>query len=215
MGATAGVYGIGYTSSIVANPNKGSYSGAGNQSPNIVSLTNLPPNMQTPSGLDALVQSIAQNADQVLGQPPPAGPAGSFDENSLPAGMSSGNPLTVVVNGDFDLGSHSSGFGVLVVTGTFSFDSDSSWRGIILVIGRGSVIANHHGTVDGSIQGAILVAQTRDSSGNLLPDPNLGPASFSSDLTGAGQGIFYSSCWVQAVQAPATFKILSYRQVSP
>jgi hypothetical protein len=207
-GATSAVYGIGYTNGIVSNPNKGSYSGAGNLSPNIVNLNGVPPNLQTqtPSGLDALVQTITQNADAVL-----TGPA---DERSLPAGMSAGSPATVVVNGNFDLGSHFTGYGVLVVTGIFSYDSDSSWKGVILVIGQGTVIANHLGNVDGEIDGAILVAQTRDSSGNLLPDPNLGSASFKSDLNGGGLGIYYSSCWLKAAQRPLTFKVLSYHQLS-
>jgi len=207
-GASSAVYGIGYTNGISANPNKGSYSGAGNLSPNIVSLNvgSIPANLQTPSGLDALVQSITQNADAVL-----TGPA---DEKSLPSTMNAGNPLTVVVNGDFDLGSGATGFGVLVVTGKFSYDSDSSWKGVILVIGQGVVTSNKHGNSNGEIDGALLVAQTRDSSGNLLPDPNLGPASFTSDPNDGGKGIYYSSCWIKAAQTPFSYKILSYRQLS-
>jgi hypothetical protein len=212
-GAASAVYGIGFTNGIVSNPNQGSYSGAGNQSPNIVSLSGLPPNsqvpgdLQTPIGLDALVQTIRQNADVVL--------AGPTDETRLPAAMSPSNPMTVVVNGDFDLGSHSTGTGILVVTGTFTYDTDSSWKGIILVIGQGIVISNHLGNSNGEIDGAILVAKTRDSSGHLLP--NLGRASFTSDLDGGGLGVYYSSCWINAVAGPRrapTFKVLSYRQLS-
>ena len=207
-GATSAVYGIGYTNGISANPNKGSYSGAGNLSPNIVSLnvSSIPSNLQTPSGLDALVQAITQNADTVL-----TGPA---DEKSLPSTMNAGNPLTVVVNGDFDLGNGATGFGVLVVTGKFSYDSDASWKGVILVIGQGVVTSNKHGNNNGEIDGALLVAQTRDSSGNLLPDPNLGPASFTSDPNDGGKGIYYSSCWIKAAQTPFSYKILSYRQIA-
>jgi hypothetical protein len=210
-GAASAVYGVGYTNGIVSNPNQGSYSGAGNVSPNIINLNPsvVPPNLQTPIGLDALVQTIAQNADAIL--------TGPTDETHLPTGMSAGNPVTVVVNGDFDLGSHSTGFGVLVVTGVFSYDTDSSWKGIILVIGQGKVVSNHLGTDNGQIDGAILVAQTRDSSGNLLP--NLGPASFTStsDPNGGGLGIYYSSCWLNAVagpQRPAKYQVLSYHQLS-
>lgn len=205
-GATSAVYGIGYTDGISSNPNKGSYSGAGNQSPNIVNLSSVPPNLQTPSGLDALVQTITQNADAVL--------TGPTDEKSLPSAMSAGNPMTVVVNGDFDLGNSATGFGVLVVTGKFNYDSDSSWKGVILVVGQGVVTSNKHGNGNGEIDGAILVAQTRDSSGNLLPDPNLGPASFTSDPTDGGKGIYYSSCWIKAAQTPFSYKILSYHQIS-
>ena len=207
-GAASAVYGVGYTNGN-ANPNAGSYSGAGNQSPNIITLNPsvVPPNLQTPVGLDQLVQAIAQSADAVL--------TGPTDETHLPPGMSAGNPVTVVVNGDFDLGSHSTGFGVLVVTGTFSYDSDSSWKGIVLVIGQGTVISNHLGTVDGQVDGAILVAKTRDSSGNLLP--NLGPASFTSDPNGGGLGIYYSSCWLNTVAGPqraAKYQVLSFHELS-
>jgi hypothetical protein len=131
--------------------------------------------------------------------------------------MLAGNPETVVVNGNFDLGSHSTGSGVLVVTGIFSFDTDSSWKGVILVIGQGTVISNHLTNDNGQIDGAILIAKTRDSSGKLLPDPNLGSASFTSDSNGGGLGIYYSSCWIRAVagpQRPLTYKVLSYHQLS-
>jgi hypothetical protein len=212
-GATSAVYGIGFTNGIVSSPNQGSYSGAGNQSPNIVSLSGLPPNsqvpgdLQTPIGLDALVRTITQNADVVL--------SGPTDETRLPAAMSLSNPMTVVVNGDFDLGNNHTGFGVLVVTGRFTYDTDSSWKGIILVIGQGVVQSNHLGNSNGEIDGAILIAKTRDSSGNLLP--NLGRASFASDLDGGGLGVYYSSCWINAVAGPRrapTYQVLSYRQLS-
>ncbi len=208
-GATSAVYGIGYTNGIVSNPNGGSYSGAGNQSPNIINLNPsvVPPNLQTPIGLDALVQTITQNADAVL--------TGPTDETKLPSTMSSTNPMTIVVNGDFDLGSQFTGFGVLVVTGTFSYDSDSSWKGVILVIGQGTIVSNHLTNVDGQIDGAILVAKTRDSSGNLLP--TLGSASFKSDPNGGGLGIYYSTCWLNTVagpQRPMKSQVLSYPQLS-
>jgi hypothetical protein len=213
--ATSAVSSIGYTNSGDSSlqnilngigSNKNSYPGAGKATPSVVNVTSLPPNLQTPSGLDALVQTITQNADAVL--------TGPSDETKLPAGMSAGNPVTVVVNGDFDLGSHSTGFGVLVVTGTFSFDTDSSWKGVILVIGQGAVVSNNIGNTNGEIDGAMLIAQTRDASGKLLPDPNLGSASFVVNGTQGGLGIYYSSCWIKAAQAPFTYKILSYHQIS-
>ncbi len=214
-GATAGVYGIGYTNSItsvIPAGNEGSYSGAGKASPNVIDITSsLPSNLQTPSALDALVQTITQNADVVVNAP-----AGSTaNQNSLPAAMSAGNPMTIVVNGNFDLGGNATGFGVLVVTGNFSYDPNTSWKGVILVIGQGTVTLSNNGNGNGRIEGAILVAQTRDSSGKLLPDPKLGPASFVVSGNQGGLGIYYSSCWIKAAQAPSTFKILSYHQVSP
>jgi hypothetical protein len=210
-GTPSQVYGVGYTNGIDSKPNGGSYSGAGNQSPNIVNLSSVPSNLQTPSGLDQLVQTIAQNADAVINVPP----GQTAEETSLPPAMLAGTPETVVVNGNFDLGSHSTGTGVLVVTGVFSYDTDSSWKGLILVIGQGTVISNRLGSTDGEMDGAMLVAKTRDSSGNLLP--SLGSASFASDSNGGGLGIYYSTCWLNTVagpQKPMKYQVLSYHQIS-
>lgn len=204
------VYGIGYTNGIASNPNQGAYLGAGNFSPNIVDLRSVPPNMQTPSpsDLDNLVQTITQNADAVIN----VAPGQIAEETRLPPAMLSGTPGTVVVDGNFDIGNTSTGTGTLVVTGTFSYDRDSSWNGVILVIGQGNVVSNDIGTTNGKIEGAILVAKTRDSSGNLLPA--LGPASFTSNLTNGGLGIYYNSCLIRAAEKPLTYKVLSYHQLS-
>jgi hypothetical protein len=210
---TSAVSAIGYNNSSdsslsnilagIVPANGGNYSGAGTMSPNVSNVSGLP---QTPSALDALVQSITQGADVVI-----SGPA---DQTALPSGMSSTNPMTIVVKGDLTFNSwHGVGYGLLVVTGTFTFDPDASWKGIILVVGQGQFVSTLHGT--GKIEGAMLVAKTRDASGNLLPDPNLGAASFVQ--TGGGYGIYYSTCWVNAVagpQRPMTYKVLSYHQLS-
>jgi hypothetical protein len=215
--SSTAVSAIGYTNSTdsslsnilggIAPANQGSYFGAGKTTPSVVNVNGLPPNMQTPSGLDALVQTITQNADAVV-----TGPVTQSDSNNImPPGMSASNPMTVVVNGDLIFnGWHNSGYGLLVVTGTFKYDPDASWNGVILVIGQGDLVANQSGR--GQVNGAMLVARTRDDSGNLLPDPNLGSATV--DYSGGGLGIYYSSCWIKAAQTAATYKILSYRQLS-
>jgi len=190
-------------SGIIA-ANQSHYSGAGTSSPNVNNVSGLP---QTPSGLDSLVQTITQGADDVI-----KGPVTQTDtSNVFPTGMSPSNPMTIVVNGDLTIYNwHNTGYGLLVVTGTFNYDPDASWKGIILVIGQGQVIATKNG--NGQIDGAVLVAKTRDASGNLLPDPNLGAASFKQ--TGGGLGIYYSTCWMKAAEKTLTYKVLSYRQLS-
>jgi hypothetical protein len=200
----------------VSNPNQGTYLGAGNQSPNIVNLSGVPPNLQTPGGLDALVQTIAQGADVVINVPP----GKTVDQSVFPSAMTSSNsnpnpnpiPMTVVVNGDLSIYNwRYTGYGLLVVTGTLTYDPDATWNGIILVIGQGVFNSTKGGT--GQINGAVLVAKTRDASGNLLP--NLGAASFRQ--TGGGLGIYYSTCWLNAVagpQRPMTYQVLSYHQLS-
>jgi len=218
---------IGYTngsdsshSNIVSGnvtANRSHYLGAGTLSPNVSNVTGLPPNYQTPSGLDALVQSITQGADVVVNVPP----GQSANPSVFPPAMTASNPnpvpMTIVVNGNLDLtGWHNTGYGLLVVTGTFYYDPDASWNGIIMVVGQGQFISTRGGT--GQIYGAVLVARTRDSSGHLLPDPNLGAASFTQNGPDpAGRGIYYSTCWINAVagpQRPMTYKVLSYRQLS-
>jgi hypothetical protein len=195
--------------------NRSHYSGAGTLSPNVSNVTGLPPNYQTPSGLDALVQSITQGADVVVSVPP----GQSANPSVFPPAMTASNPnpvpMTIVVNGNLDLtGWHNTGYGLLVVTGTFYYDPDASWNGIIMVVGQGQFVSTRGGT--GQINGAVLVARTRDSSGHLLP--NLGAASFTQNGPDpAGRGIYYSTCWLNAVagpQRPMTYKVLSYRQLS-
>jgi len=61
----------------------------------------------------------------------------------------------------------------------------------------------------GEIDGAVLLAQTHDSSGNALGI--LGPASWTQ--VNASNGIYYSTCWINAVQKPYTYKVLSFREI--
>jgi hypothetical protein len=191
--------------------NSSHYSGAGAVSPSVSNVTGLPQDLQTPSGLDALVQNISQGADAVINVPP----GQTAEETSLPPAMLAGTPETVVVNGNFDIGNGKTGTGTLVVTGIFSYDTGSSWNGIILVIGQGVVQSNHIGNDSGEINGAILVAKTRDSSGNLLP--SLGPASFQpNNPSNGGLGIYYSTCSINAAagpQRPFKYQVLSYHQL--
>lgn len=209
---SSGVYGIGYTNGIVSNPNQGTYLGAGNQSPNIVNLSGVPPNLQTPSGLDALVQTITQGADVVINVPP----GQTASQSVFPSAMTASNPnpipMTIVVNGDLSIYNwHNAGYGLLVVTGTLTYDPDATWNGIILVIGQGVFNSNRAGS--GQINGAVLVAKTRDSSGNLLP--TLGAASYTQ--TGGGLGIYYSTCWLNATagpQRPTKYQVLSFHELS-
>src|SRR3984893_4227146 len=161
--------------------------------------------LQTPAGLESLVQSITQNADLVL--QPTSGPA---DQTSLPSTMSASNPMVVVVQGDFNLHGYGTGYGLLLVTGKLDYDPDASWKGIILVIGKGTFNSTMRGT--GELDGAVFIANTRDAAGNPLS--NLGPASFKQ--TGGGSGIHYSSRWVFATQAlvQVPYQVLSFREIA-
>jgi len=161
-------------------------------------------NWLTPSGLEAVVQDITSGADAVL--------AGPTTPSSFPSGMSATHPLTIVVNGDLDMTSwHNTGYGLLLVTGTLKYDPDASWQGVVLVIGQGNFVSTKPGA--GEIDGAVLIAQTRDIAGNPLSA--LGAASFSQTGSGPnlGQGINYNSCFVQSAIGPIKYKILSFREI--
>ncbi|MEI4913986.1 hypothetical protein Q8G39_28460, partial [Klebsiella pneumoniae] len=82
------------------------------------------------------------------------------------------------------------GYGLLLVTGTLDYDPDNTWNGIILVIGKGVFNSTRNGL--GVINGAVLVAKTRDSAGNLLS--SLGASSFTGSGSG-GAGIQYNTAW--------------------
>jgi hypothetical protein len=161
-------------------------------------------NWLTPSGLEAVVKDITSGADAVL--------FGPTTPSSFPSGMSATHPLTIVVNGDLDMTSwHNTGYGLLLVTGTLMYDPDSSWQGVVLVIGQGNFVSTKSGT--GEIDGAMLIAKTRDIAGNPLTA--LGAASFSQTGNGSnlGQGINYNSCFVQGAIGPIKYKILSFREI--
>jgi len=209
-GTQSGVGAIGFTnSSDSSNISAAAVPASSYLSPSgvtAISSVSVPTLLQTPSSLDALVQSITQSADKVINGP--VTQSGSI--NIMPSGMSATNPMIVVVNGDLTInGWHNTGYGVLLVTGTLTYDPDASWDGIVLVIGKGQFVSTQNGT--GQINGVLLIAQTRDPlSGNLLSA--LGPASFKQ--TGGGNGIHYSSKWVAAAQSLAPYQVLSFREIA-
>jgi hypothetical protein len=181
----------------------GNFTGTG-ATPNVVQVA-LAANLQSVQSLDQISQTIIQNADSVI-----AGPA---NQSNLPSAMSSSNPMTVAVQGDFSLGASFTGYGLLLVTGKFTYDTGSHWNGVVLVIGKGNVAANENGS-GGSFNGAMLVAQTVDSSGNPLPGPNPGTATFTNIQSPyVGTGIFYSCSFIKQAEAPLTYKVLSFHEI--
>ena len=173
----------------------------------IAFLNTMNGNWLTPTGLDAVVQDITNNADSVI-----TGPA---TPGSFPSGMSATHPMTIVVNGDLDLnGWHNTGYGLLLVTGTLHYDPDATWEGVVLVIGQGNFVSTKGGT--GGIDGAVYIAKTRDGSGNLLA--NLGASSFSQTGPGGvnsnvGRGINYDSCLVRTAVGPITYKVIAFKEI--
>ena len=198
-GATS-VAAVGYTSGSDGTPIQTAMSGTGHPdhyrglgSPTLNHLRvdgtpppnpKLQPNMQTASGLDALMQTIRDSADLT----------------SLPASMLPSSPKIIFINGDLDMtGWTGPGYGLLAVTGHLTYDGSVRWRGIILVVGQGTFTLGNSGP--GEIDGALLVAQL----------PTLGVAT--TDFTQGSNGVFYSNCWIQAVQPAASNKVLSFREI--
>jgi len=201
---------------------RGNYTNGVASNPDIVLLPPLSPNLQTVGGLNALVKTIQDNADVVVN--------GDLviNGNATPpsmAGMSPTNPLTIVINGDLTLNSwRQTGYGLLVVTGVFNYDPDASWDGIILVIGKGWMYSHQGAYATTQIQGAVLLARTMDASGNPLPpssapvfSPGPPPSSgfdFYNTSNTLTNGIYYSSCWIQAAMPALPYKVLSFHEIS-
>jgi Tfp pilus assembly protein PilX len=198
---------VGYLSSsdlsnIHATP-VGNYQGQGGTStiPS-VGLVTVSPNLQSVGALNNLVQTITVNADRVIAGPATAG--------NMPSGMTATNPMVVVVNGDLDLNSwHITGYGILLVTGELKYDPDAFWNGIVLVIGKGKVTYENNGL--GTIYGALFIAQTVDSAGLPLASPGAATVAYANG--NGGVGVYYSSCWIQYVQAPVSYKVLSFHEI--
>jgi hypothetical protein len=183
--------------------------------PDIVSVSALlPANLQTVAGLNALVQTIEQNADVVVN--------GNATGANMPAAMSPTNPMTIVINGDLVFsGWRQTGYGLLLVTGEFTYDPDASWDGIILVIGKGWMYSHQSAYTNTQIQGAVFLARTLDASGNPLP-PSSAPIftaassgfDFHSTPNTLTNGIYYSNCWIQASMPTLPYKTLSFHEIS-
>jgi|SRR5882757_6503687 len=193
-------------------PRPGNYTGTGG-SPSVNPLAQTG-SLSTPDSLDQLVQTIKQSADAVIPNPPNApninnsATTYNFGGPGWPAGMSANNPQVVYVDGSFDLGPNT-GYGLLVVTGNFHYHGNSGWKGIVLVVGDGTTTFDGQGGGNGEFDGAIFAATTRDANGNQLA--NFGNVNF--DISGGGgNGIYYNSCWINRVQRPPFYQVLSYQE---
>src|SRR5438552_9481802 len=187
-------------------------------SPSVVSSVQTG-SLSTPDSLDQLVQQLKANADVVMGPNPPVGPTYNnsgttynFGQSgpgyNWPSDMSASNPKVVFVDGCSDLGPNT-GYGLLVVTGNFQYHGNSGWKGIILVVGDGTTTFLGNGGGNGEFDGAIFAATTRDASGKQLA--NFGSVNF--DINGGGgNGMYYNSCWINRVQQPPSYQILSFQE---
>jgi hypothetical protein len=83
------------------------------------------------------------------------------------------------------------GAGVLIVTGQLTILNNAGYNGVIICIGQGALLRS--GGNSGNVQGAILVAKTRDASNNLLT--TLGNPAY--NAIGGGNATTYQKTWRQ------------------
>lgn len=209
---TTAYYAIGYTNAsdgaaITAAENPAAnYQGTASPSRGLVSPTGY---LSSIAQLNNLVQMLTMNADHTV-TPGAATSYTAYGSDLTPFNMSASAPQTIVVNGNLDLaGWHNTGYGILLVTGELKYDPDAYWDGIVLVIGKGKFTLENYGF--GQIEGALFIAQTVDSTGAQLS--SLGAATFAHNSGSGGNGIYYSSCWINYVQSPMTYKILSFHEL--
>lgn len=191
------------------------YAGTVNPGPDVNVISTVPTSLQTPAQLEAVIQAIMQNADVVIPSGPVTYPLPTVNGSTLSSattGMTSSNPMTVVINGNLDLTSwHNTGYGLLLVRGNLNYDPDASWDGIVLVVGQGTVTGSKGG--NGEFDGAFLMANTLDAAGNVL-SPGFGTTTMLYGPNMGGNGMRYSSCWIQASQPTSGYKILSFHEIS-
>jgi hypothetical protein len=208
----------GIPAAVGASHPRNNYTGSGPappflNPPDVEFLSSYPANMQTPAQLDAVATAITQNADVTLPSATPSYPLPTVAGSALNSlGMSAANPMTVVINGNLDVTNWTgTGYGTLLVIGTFTYDPATTWNGIVLVIGQGQINNVDIGQYQ-QMSGAVFVAKTRDPVGNLLGGIGGGSVSFSDQMQ--GNGIRYSSCWIQAAMPTTGYKILSFHEIS-
>jgi Tfp pilus assembly protein PilX len=177
------------------------YTGAGGTTPNVAQVS-LATSLDTPLDTYNTVQAITSAADLVISH--------DATQADMPGAMSASNPMTVVVDGNFSMTGNFTGYGLLVVTGNFAYSGNTGWNGIVLVVGDGTTTYTGNGGGNNSFNGAIYVATIWDAQRNLLS--SFGPVSY--DLSGGGgNGVYYDSCWIKTSQRPATYQVLSFREI--
>jgi Tfp pilus assembly protein PilX len=157
----------------------------------------------TVDGLTALVNSITASAN----------PANVYGNNPTIANLGTdANPVINVVNGDLSMGP-STGAGILLVTGNLTLSGNPSYNGIILVIGKGTFTKNGGG--NGTLNGALLVANLNDSSGNPIPlGSNHAPGIPSMNWNGGGNFTGqYDSCWINYMSQSLPYRTITDREL--
>ena len=178
-----------------------SYTGTGG-TPSVGNVNSQLGPLATVTGLQQLVAQVESAA----------APANFYSGNasSLTNVGTNAAPVINVVKGDLTLGGGFSGSGILLVEGTLTMSGNPDYNGIILVIGKGTVVKNGGG--NGTLDGALFVANLYDASGHLIPS---GPPGIPS-VTWNGGGnanINYDSCWASSMNLALPYRIVAMREM--
>ena len=158
--------------------------------------------MNTVQGLNQLVSTITAGAL----------PANTYtNATALTNQGTPANPVINVVTGNLTMGSALSGSGILLVEGTLTLSGNPSYNGVILVVGKG--VVNWSGGGNGTIDGAMLVANLFDSSNQPITSgaPGVPTITFSG---GGTMNVNYDSCWIAAMNQMAPYKSLGVREMA-
>ena len=194
----------------IPNKNQDNYTGSGyngttGTAPDVENVsTGMATDLTTPANLQDLVSTLKGDVTQ----PVINGPSTKYSGGGAALNSSQASPQIVYVNGDLTLDGSSTGYGILIVTGTLTLKGTVAWNGLILVVGTGNFQMDGTNTVNG----AVLVADTTNSSGALLSVN--GPPTYG--VNGGGNatgGIYYSaSCLTNGSQL-TTFHVISMREL--
>jgi hypothetical protein len=157
--------------------------------------------MNTVQGLDALV-------NQVTAAVLPANTYTNATALTNPGTVSA--PVINVVTGDLSV-SNLTGAGILLVEGNVTFSGNPNYNGVILVIGKGNI--SWSGGGNGTIDGAMLVANLYDAGGHLITSGTPG-APLISFSGGGNMTVQYDSCWVAAMNQSSPYKTLGVREMA-
>jgi Tfp pilus assembly protein PilX len=204
-------------------PRPSNYIGSTGTTPSIGNV-NLPFGLSSPSALEQELSAIQQNANVCLGCSGSGGGTYTFSSIDSASGSLWGGtsgcgtncgttPQVTYVNGNMDISGSNTGSGILVVTGNLTYDGNSSWNGIILVVGDGLTTYVQNGGGNGQFNGAIFVADIATTGCASGQTQCYGPADFTIN-GGGGNGVYYNSCWINSVQKPTNYVVLSSKEIS-
>jgi len=177
------------------------YTGSGGW-PDIQDVSSgLSTSLNTPQGLEDVLSTITPYANGTYA-------SGTTTCSGAGCWGTSGAPKINVFNGDCNLG-NGTGYGILIVRGNFSMQGNGAFYGLILVVGQGTMTFSGGG--NGSINGGIIVAKTRDAGGSVLG--SLGNPSLSWN-GGGGNGVRYNSTLVNQMFTNMGFLKLAYKEIT-